>query len=58
MPEAVGLGNLLHLRAGVCNRYKLLSSIRFTHSILHAIKEVLLEDIGFQRAAGFTGDNE
>src|SRR5947209_8733417 len=49
--ETVFLRDLLHLRSGVGDGYKLTAYFVITCYLLRAIVEVLLEDVGLQRAA-------
>src|SRR5947209_10954600 len=53
--ESVLLGNLLHFGTGIGDGDKLLARFVIARYLLCAMVEVLLEDVGFQRAAGFAG---
>ena len=55
--EVIALGHLLHLGAGIGDGDEVLAGFILADSLLHAIEEILLEDIWFQRAAGLAGDD-
>ena len=50
--EVVGLGDVLHLRPGVGDGDETVGSAA------RALEEILLEDVGLERAAGLAGDDE
>ena len=56
--EAVVLGDLLHLGAGVGDGDEMAARLLGAHGLLHLIEEVLLEDIGLEGGAGFAGDDD
>ncbi len=56
--EAVAFRDLLHLRAGIGDRDEVLSGVGRADRADHAFEEILLEDVRFERAAGFAGDDD
>ena len=56
--EAVALGDQLHLRAGIGDGDEVAARFVAAHRLLHALEEILLVDVGFERAAGFAGNDE
>ena len=56
--EVVALGDLLHLRAGIGDGDEAAAGFVRADSLLHALKEILLEDVGLERAARFAGNDE
>src|SRR6185437_8275523 len=55
--EMIALSYLLHLGVGIGDGDEVLAGLIFSYNLLHAVKEILLEDIWFQRAAGLAGDD-
>ena len=58
MAEVVAFGDLLHLRPGVGDGDKAAAGFVGTDGLLHALEEILLVDVGLERAAGFAGHDE
>src|SRR5208282_495209 len=58
MAKMIGLGHFLHLRPRIRDSHELLSSIGRAYGLLHALEEILLEDIGFERASGLARYDE
>src|SRR5579862_973834 len=56
-PEMVGFGDLLHFGTGVGDGNEAAANEFFADGLFYACKKVLFEDIGFQRAAGFAGND-
>ena len=56
--EAARLGHLLHVRAGVGDGDEVLPGLRRADHLLHALEEILLEDIRLKRAAGLARHDE
>ena len=56
--EAVRLGHLLHLRAGIGDGDEVAARLLRAHGFLHFLEEILLEDVGLQRGAGFAGHHD
>ncbi len=56
--EAIGLGPLLHLRSGIGNGDEAAARLIGAHSLFGSLEEVLLEDVGFESAAGFARHQE
>ena len=46
----IGLGHLLHFRAGIGYRHEAIANFFLAYLRFHALKEVLLEDVWFERA--------
>src|SRR5882762_9441828 len=57
-PEAIGLGDPLHLRPRVGDRDEAAPDLRGTDGRLHALEEVLLEDVRLERRARLGRDDE
>ena len=55
--EAVALGDLLHLGAGIGDGDEMAAGL-VAHGLLHALEEILFVDIRFECAAGLAGDDE
>src|SRR6267142_1729266 len=55
--ELITLCHLLHLGAGISDGNEMLAGFILADCLLHAIEEILLEDIWFQRAARLAGDD-
>jgi hypothetical protein len=58
VPELVALSDLLHRRAGIGNGDEMPPGLLLAHRLTHPFKEVLLQDIGLERAAGFARHDE
>ena len=58
MAEIIGLGHLLHLRFRIRDRNEVASCLVRADHLLRALKEILFEDVRFQRAARFAGNDE
>ncbi len=58
MAEAIGLGDLLHLRAGVGDGDEAAAGFVRADGLLRPFEEILLENIGLERGAGLAGDDE
>ena len=58
LAKAVRFGDFLHVRAGVGDGDETRSGFGGADGLLHALKEILLEDIRLERAAGLAGDDE
>ena len=56
--EAVALGDLLHLRSGIGDGDEVAARLVRADGLLHALEEILLVDVGLERAAGFAGNDE
>src|SRR5262249_48005864 len=56
--ETIALRHLLHFGAGIGDGDKTVARSFPVEYLLHAGEEVLLEDVGLQRAAGLAGDDE
>ena len=54
-PEIIALGHVLHLRARISNRDEARSGLPGANHLRHALKEILFEDVRFQRAPRFAG---
>ena len=58
MQKVVAFGHLLHLRSGVGDRDEVAADFIGADRLLRALEEILFEDVGFERAARFAGDDE
>ena len=58
MAEFVALGHLLHFGAGIGDGEKVTAGLVGSDSFFHLFEEVLLQDIGLKRGAGFAGDHD
>src|SRR5579859_7889770 len=58
MQKAICLRDLLHLRSRIGDRDELAAGFRGANSLLGAFKEILLEDVGFERAARLAGNDK
>src|ERR1700733_435367 len=58
MPEEITLRHFLHLRPGIGNCHKVAARLIRSHSLLRKLEEILLENIGFESAARFAGNDE
>ncbi len=58
MAEVIGLGDLLHFRAGIGDGDEAAAGLVRADGLLHPFEEVLLENIGLERGAGLAGDDE
>ncbi len=58
VPKMIRLGDLLHLGARIGDGDKAAARFVGAHCLLYAIEEILLEDIGLERAARLAGNNE
>ncbi len=58
MAEVVVLRDVLHLRTRIGDGNEAISGFLLTNGFLHACEEILFIDVGFERAAGFAGDDE
>ena len=58
MAEVIGLGDLLHFRAGIGDGDEAAAGFVRADGLLHPFEEVLLENIGLERGAGLAGDDE
>ena len=56
--EAIGLGDLLHLRSGIGDGDEAAARFVRADGLLHALEEILLENVGLERGAGLAGDDE
>ena len=58
LAEVIGLGHLLHFRAGIGDGDEAVADFVRADRLLHPLEKILLEDVGFERAAGLAGDDE
>src|SRR6266566_2013153 len=58
MQKAIRLRYLLHLRSGISNRHEVAADLHRTHCLLDSLKKILLEDVGFERAARLARNNK
>ena len=56
--EVIGLGDLLHFRAGIGDGDKAAAGFVRADGLLRPFEKVLLENIGLERGAGLAGDDE
>src|SRR5712692_10375662 len=56
--EAIALGDQLHLRTRIGDRDEVAARLVGAHGLPYAFEEVLLVDVGLQRAAGLAGNDE
>jgi hypothetical protein len=49
---------MLHLRTWIGNRNETIPCFLFTDDFLDPCEEILFVNVGFERAAGFAGDDE
>ena len=56
--EVIGLGDLLHFRAGIGDGDEAAAGFIRADSLLCTFEKVLLENIGLERGAGFAGNDE
>ena len=56
--ELVALGDLLQRGAGIGDRDEMPPGLLFAHRLTHPFEEVLLEDVGLERAAGLARHDE
>src|SRR5207302_11265384 len=54
----IRLGHLFELRAWICNRDKAAAGLISADHLFHALKEILLEDVRFERRARFARYDE
>ena len=58
MQKAIRLRHLLHLRSRIGDRDELAAGFRRAHGLLGALEKILLENVGFERAARLAGNDE
>ena len=58
MAEVIGLGDLLHFRAGIGDGDEAAAGFICADSLLCTFEKVLLENIGLERGAGLAGNDE
>ena len=58
MAKPIRLGRLLQCRSRIGNRNEPLPGLFCSNQGLNPREEVLLEDVGFERGPGLTGDDE
>ena len=56
--KLVAFGDLLHLRAGIGDGDEAAAGLVGADRLLHALEEILLVNVGLERAARFAGDDE
>src|SRR5258708_40262336 len=56
-PEFIALGDLLHLGAGIGDGNELTADSIGADFRFHALEEILLKNVRFERAAGFAGND-
>ncbi len=58
MPKTIGFGDFLHVRTGIGDSDEALACFGGAHCFFHALVEILFEDVWFEGAAGFAGNDE
>ena len=58
LTEPAVRSDLLHLRAGISDGDETAARFLRAYGLLHALKEILFEDVGLESRTGFAGDDE